>query len=155
MFHLAYSDKAKLVATAGVDPSIRLWNTSSTCKEVRRLKGHRNAVGSVCFSLDGKRLVSTGGDNTLCIWDVATGEERKRIKDTNANFAAFSPNGQRLVSGGFHDNSVRVWDAESGMELRKYEGHTASILGVAFFPDGKRIASASADGTARIWRAPR
>jgi WD40 repeat protein len=50
---------------------------------------------------------------------------------------------------------VRVWDAESGKELRKYEGHTASVLSVTYFPDGKRIASASEDGTVRIWRAPR
>jgi WD40 repeat protein len=61
-----------------------------------------------------------------------------------------------LVSGGWHpDKIVRVWDAESGKELRQYEGHTGHVSGVAFFPDGKRIASASADGTARIWREPR
>ena len=41
------------------------------------------------------------------------------------------------------------------IELRKYEGHTAPVVNVTFFPDGKRIASASHDGTARIWRAPR
>jgi hypothetical protein len=38
---------------------------------------------------------------------------------------------------------VRIWDAESGKELRKYEGHTGAVLGVAFFPDGKCFASAS------------
>jgi WD40 repeat protein len=50
---------------------------------------------------------------------------------------------------------VRVWDATTGKELRTYEGHPGHVSGVAFFPDGKRIVSASADGTARIWRAPR
>ena len=50
---------------------------------------------------------------------------------------------------------MRVWDAESGKEVHKYEGNTGDVFAVAFFPDGKRIASSSVDGTARIWRAPR
>ena len=50
---------------------------------------------------------------------------------------------------------MRVWDAESGKELRKYEGHTGVVWSVAFFPDGKRIAASCWDGTARVWRAPR
>jgi len=46
---------------------------------------------------------------------------------------------------------VRVWDAETGKELRKYEGHTAVVTSVTFFPDGKRIASASDDETVKFW----
>ena len=67
--------------------------------------------------------------------------------------AAFSPDGKRIVSGG--GRGVRVWDAESGKELRRYEGHTKLVVSVAYSPDGKRIASASEDGTVRIWRVPR
>ena len=51
---------------------------------------------------------------------------------------------------------MRVWDAESGKEVHKYEGDTGNVFAVAFFPDGKRIASSSSfDGTVRVWRAPR
>ena len=48
-----------------------------------------------------------------------------------------------------------VWDIDTGKELRRYEDHTLGVTYVTFFPDGKRIASASDDGTARVWRAPR
>jgi WD40 repeat protein len=50
---------------------------------------------------------------------------------------------------------VRIWEVETGQELRQYEGHTDAVASVAFFPDGKRIVFASYDGTARIWRAPK
>jgi WD40 repeat protein len=88
------------------------------------------------------------------VWDVESGTELKRITAANPYNAAFSPDDKRIVSGGLHDGTVRVWDVATGKELRHYEGHTATVAGVAFFPDGKRIASASHDGTAHIWRAP-
>ena len=50
---------------------------------------------------------------------------------------------------------MRVWDAQSGKELRKYGGHFTTVNGVAFFPDGKRIAATSWEGVAYVWRAPR
>ena len=66
----------------------------------------------------------------------------------------WSPDGTELATGS-EDFQVRIWDAETGKELHKYEGHTGSVISVAFFPDGKRIVSASYDHTARICRAPR
>jgi WD40 repeat protein len=155
--NVAYSDKARLAATCGhaEDPSIRLWDLG-TGKELRKLTGPSPPISSVCFSSDGKRLLSSApNDNTVRVWDVESGTELKRITAANPYNAAFSPDDKRIVSGGLHDNTVRVWDAATGKELRHYEGHRGVVTGVAFFPDGKRIASASHDGTARIWRAPR
>jgi WD40 repeat protein len=50
---------------------------------------------------------------------------------------------------------VRLWDAQSGKVLGKYPGHGTTVNGVAFFPDDKRMAATSFDGTASVWRAPR
>jgi WD40 repeat protein len=153
---VAYSDRARVAATSSYDGSIRLWNLE-TNKEIRTLAGHGGPddLMSLCFSPDGKYLLAPAADLSLRVVDVATGKELKRIRTTHAYCAAWSPDGKRIVTGGLFDKAVRVWDTESGRMLHSYEGHTGGVTCVTFFPDGKRIASASVDGTARVWRAPR
>jgi WD40 repeat protein len=64
---------------------------------------------------------------------------------------SFSPDGRRIVSGSY-DRTIRIWDAESGQELSKLEGHSGVVLSVSFSPDGRRIVSGG-DRTIRIWDA--
>jgi len=63
---------------------------------------------------------------------------------------AFSPDGQRVVSGGA-DNVVRVWRAQDGELLNAFEGHTARVTALVVTPDGRGVLSAGADGTIRRW----
>ena len=65
---------------------------------------------------------------------------------------AFSPDGQRIVTGSW-DQTAKVWEVASGRELLKLEGHTAPIWCVAISPDGQRIVTGSWDQTARVWEA--
>ena len=65
---------------------------------------------------------------------------------------AFSPDGQRIVTGSA-DHTAKVWDAASGRELLTLKGHSGHVLAVAFSPDGQRILTGSRDGTARVWEA--
>ncbi|MCB0213352.1 MAG: protein kinase, partial [Anaerolineae bacterium] len=65
---------------------------------------------------------------------------------------AFSPDGMQIVSGGY-DQTVRVWDANTGKEVHRLMGHMGRITSVGFSPDGTRIVSSSGDGTVRIWDA--
>ena len=65
---------------------------------------------------------------------------------------AFSPDGKRIVTGS-GDETVKVWDAETGQEVLTLKGHAGAVISVAFSPDGKRIVSGSEDRTVKVWDA--
>jgi WD40 repeat protein len=62
----------------------------------------------------------------------------------------FSPDGKQLATTS-EDQTIRLWDAETGQELRTFSGHTGPTTGVIFNPEGTRLATGSFDGTAKIW----
>ena len=65
---------------------------------------------------------------------------------------AFSPNCKHLASAS-RDNTIRLWDARSGVLLRTLRGHTDEARAVDFSPDGKHLASTSKDETVKLWDA--
>lgn len=114
--------------------------------------GHSGAVKTVAFSPDGKTLASGSEDNTIKLWELATGRELRAFTGHSDNVfsVAFSPDGKILASGSV-DRTIRLWDVAKGQELRTLSGHANSIFSVAFSFDGKTLASGSGDSTIKLW----
>jgi hypothetical protein len=118
------------------------------------LPGHKDSVGGVAFSPDGKFLAAAGFDRSVVLWDVDNRKLLARLEGHRAEVrgVAFSPDGKRLASASF-DKTVILWDVGSRKPLATLEGHKDAVWGVAFSPDGRRLASASGDRTVILWDA--
>jgi WD40 repeat protein len=113
-------------------------------------------VESATFSPGGDQIVSGSEDKTVRVWDASSRAELAVMcgHESAAASVAFSPDGDRIVSGGDWDRTVRLWDARTGAEISVLRGHEYRVKSVVFSPDGDRIVSGSWDKTVRIW-APR
>jgi WD40 repeat protein len=158
---VAFSPDGKQIASGAAgdaesDP-VYLWDAESG-KQVQTYKGHKRDVTTVVFTTDGKRLLTAGLDGMLIVWEVETGKELQRLgKGVGSGVfyhAALSPDGKRALTAGYSDRTVRLWDLEKGVEIRKYEGHPGAVLDVTFSSDGKRALSCDSQYTIKLWKLP-
>lgn len=119
---------------------------------VRTLTGHTSMVLDAAVTPDGRRVVSASGDNTLIVWDLASGKAEQVLKGHNSYVTSVvvTPDGRRVISGSL-DTTVRVWDLVDGQEVFVLRGHTAQIEALSVTPDSKHAISASDDGTLKVW----
>jgi WD40 repeat protein len=180
-----FSPDGRHVLTASLDQTARIWDAAAGhC--LKTLTSKAGGVTLALFSPDGKRALTTGNGVTYSItptsfsarniesdvfgqvWDAATGAEMLalRLPQGTTGFvrtAAFSPDGKRLVTAGWHRFSgptaqhyPHVWDVVSGRHLSSLQGHDANwpeANSAAFGPDGERVVTVANDHTARLWEA--
>ncbi|WP_437329392.1 eIF2A-related protein [Sorangium sp. So ce381] len=149
--NIAWSPNGKLLASAGDDQTIRLWN-ADTGKEIARLEGHINFVRTVAWHPDSRLLASGGSDQTVRLWDTSTGKQIARLEG-HANWVkvvAWHPDGTLLASTA-GDQTVRLWITDTFKEFARLENNRSLGRAMAWRPDGKLLASAGDDNSVLLW----
>lgn len=113
-------------------------------------KGHQGLIYNLAFSPDGKVLATASFDNTVKLWDYATGKEIAVLKGHTSPVYAVAFSSDGTIATGGADNLIKIWD-KAGKHLRDIKGHTGIVQSLAFSQDGKTLASGSADKTVRLW----
>ena len=114
---------------------------------------HANEVNALCFSPDGRWLASGSRDQTVRIWDAQTCRLLATLEGHTGpvEHLSFSPDSERLVSSS-NDQTLRLWNVDGGQLVAVLCGHGGAINKMEFGPPGTSlIASASSDGTVRLW----
>jgi WD40 repeat protein len=167
---LAFSPDGQRLAVGGATdqpgkravPSLVIRDVT-TGQELFAVKDLPDAPRCAAYSPDGQTLALGGDSGTVTFCDARTGQVTTSLPACEGSVwqLAFSPDGRRLATA--HTNAlktpensashVRVWDIASRKEVLSLTGHTEMVSGLAFSPDGERLATASMDRTIKVWDA--
>jgi WD40 repeat protein len=154
----AFSPDGHQVVTASVDNTARLWEAYSG-KQIHNLDQHTGPVRDAIFTPDGKNILTISDDWTARLWDAATGSSIRVFEGhtgpiRSATFGVDDSDagvlGLLLVTASA-DKTVRLWALDKSEPIDTFSEHGADVWSVALSGDGRRVVTASDDGTARVW----
>jgi WD40 repeat protein len=152
---IRFSPVGRLLA-AGSYQIVTLW-TVPTGALGRSMDGHSGPILALAVSADGKRAYSGGDDRTLRAWDLEQGKQEWSSTQPARVTALALASDQKMIVCGSADGIIRLIDPADRKERSVLKGHTAAVVALALLQggaSGHRIASASADGTGRLWTIP-
>ncbi len=163
---LSFSPDGRTLASTGDDGRIHTWSAEDCAAfEVfpsARAKAAQGTPGLLSF-LNAQTILGSGKDGRIIAWDlnpawtlervIGTGDIDSPLKD-RVNAVRFSPDGQTIATGGgdpTRSGDIKLWNAEDGKFLREFaDVHSDAVLSLDFSPDGKYLASSSADRFVRV-----
>ena len=128
---------------------LRLWDTS-TWDEVISVQAHDTRINAVDISPDGKYLATAADDGNIKIWETNTWQEVHRLTAhivdefsvyTGVFDVEFSRDGMKLVSVGYSDSVVKIWDVNTGDLILEIPSDAPGLVSATFSPDGNLVAA--------------
>ncbi len=158
--HLAFSPDGTRLATSewaipgGATP-VTVWDVD-TGKRVGQYPGHRDRAGALLFAADGRSLVVAAGPSIRCWLPGGESEPPPFAGHKDEAWAvAYAPDGELLASGSDDDDpeTIKLWGAKSGQQIRGWNGGPGTTASLAFSPDGQILASAHLlkEDNIRLW----
>ncbi|MBX7220753.1 MAG: AAA-like domain-containing protein [Blastocatellia bacterium] len=165
---VAFSPDGTKLATGSWDNTAKIWDVA-TQQPISTLKEHLDRVWTVAFSPDGKRLATGSEDQTVKLWEVAEEQDWKTIKRDlgRVTSLAFSADGKLLAGGTGYQfptgreivteetGTARIWNAETGQEIVRFQKYEYPVWAVALSPNGKTLATATGFAHRFITQSPR
>ncbi|NXC83816.1 DAW1 factor, partial [Cercotrichas coryphoeus] len=147
---LSFNPQSTLLATGSMDTTAKLWDLEKG-EEVATLNGHSAEIIALSFNTTGDRIITGSFDHTVAVWDVGTGRTKSLdLEATNKNATGKYELCEAAMQCCL---CVQLWNAETGTHIATLAGHSKEVLDVCFDYAGQRIATASADGSARVYNA--
>ncbi|WP_293354888.1 MULTISPECIES: hypothetical protein [unclassified Microcoleus] len=142
-----------VIASAGEDGTVRLWNKSG--QQIKQLvaegKPNYDSFTAIAVTPNGQKIIAGKGNGTVYLWDKSGKQVKTWVAHGKKVTAiSFSKNGQTLVTAG-NDGLARIWMVTGNKLGELKHPQIKKMLGVSLSPDGKFVATASDDNRARIW----
>ncbi len=133
--------------------AIRIWDLEDSIWLYTIYTSFTGAVNKIAFSPTQLNLATGHYDGGIRIWEMESGELIQAMNsDGVVESLAYNPDGRLLASGNsFENGHIRLWDEQTGEQLRELVGHDNGVSNMAFSPDGNLLVSGSYDGIIRVW----
>ncbi|KAA9376471.1 helix-turn-helix domain-containing protein [Microbispora cellulosiformans] len=155
----AFTPGGRILATAGLDRTVRLWNVSDPHRPAPlAVVDASDGVMSAAFRPDGRILATSGADHTVRLWDVADARRPRPLAvlrgHTDAvRTVAFDPRG-RLLATASYDRTAGLWDVSDpgrAVRIATLTGYSEGLTSAVFSPDHDVLVTTSADAAVRVW----
>ena len=146
---VAFSEDRRILFTGAKEGTARIWDVESGRELLTLKEGNLDHVKRVAPSADGRVVLtisSEGSRHMAKAWDTESGRTLVRAP---TDFIELSPDGRTIAFAG--RDAVIIWGLEQARELMTLRGHQGPVHDFKFSPNGRLIASASHDDTARLW----